>query len=76
MWIRIDGFSVFSWGYGEKDEILPIYGVEKGCEMVQKIYEQEGAKENCRFVKTPKGHWWCEDIVWDTIAEETEKLGG
>ena len=29
----------------------------------------------CRIVETPKGHYWCEDIVWQAINEECEKLG-
>ena len=32
-------------------------------------------KENCRLVETPREHWWCEDIVWGAINEETRKLG-
>ena len=55
---------------GELDEIFPIYGVEKAYKTVEKIFEQAGSKENCRFVKTPKAHWWCEEIVWSTINKE------
>ena len=60
---------------GESDPIFPIFGVEEGYKTVEKIYRDEGVSENCRLIKTPKGHWWCEDIVWDTVKEETEKLG-
>lgn len=60
---------------GEEDPIFPIHGVEEGYKTVEKIYKMEGVSENCRLIKTPKGHWWCEDIVWDTIKEETAKLG-
>ncbi|HBF86297.1 MAG TPA: hypothetical protein DDW54_01305 [Clostridiales bacterium] len=59
---------------GSQDEIFPLYGVEKGFETVKKIYEKAGAAENCSLTVTPKAHWWCEDIVWEKIAEETEKL--
>ncbi len=59
---------------GEKDEIFPIYGVEKAYETVKKIYKKESVEGNCRFVKTPKAHWWCENIVWNTIQEETKKM--
>ncbi len=57
---------------GEKDEIFPIEGVRNGFERVRKIYEKGGGA--CRIVETPMGHWWCEDLVWDTVQEEVEKL--
>ncbi len=60
---------------GEKDEIFPLYGVEKGYETVKKVYDRAGKKENCQLIKTPKAHWWCEDIVWNSIKEETKKMG-
>ena len=60
---------------GGEDGIFPINGVRAGFETVQKIYNTAGAKENCRLVVTEKGHWWCEDIVYNTIAEEAKKLG-
>ena len=60
---------------GKDDGIFPMGGVKTGFETVQKIYAKENAAENCRVVETPKGHWWCEDIVWNTIKEEIEKLG-
>ena len=59
---------------GEKDAIFPMYGVEKGGKTAEKIYQTAGAKENYRLVKTPKAHWWCEDIVWSAIKEETAKM--
>ena len=60
---------------GEQDSIFPINGVKEGYETVEKVYAQEGVSENCRLVITPMVHWWCEDIMWDTVAEETKKLG-
>ena len=60
---------------GVSDQIFPMNGVEEGYKTVEKIYAQEGVAERCRLIKTPKGHWWCEDIVWNTIKEETAKLG-
>ncbi|MBO4939666.1 MAG: acetylxylan esterase [Clostridia bacterium] len=60
---------------GKEDKIFPIHGVRKGFKTVEKIYEKENAKENCRLIETPKAHWWCEDIVWKAIKTETEKLG-
>lgn len=60
---------------GSEDEIFPLYGVEKGYEVVKGIYEKAGVPDKCRLVVTPKAHWWCEDIVWDSIKEECQKLG-
>ena len=60
---------------GELDEIFPLDGVETGYEIVKNIYENAGVKDNCRLVKTPKAHWWCQEIVWNAIQEETAKLG-
>lgn len=60
---------------GKEDDIFPIEGVERGFGIVQDIYQTAGAKENCRMVVTPKGHWWCVDIIWPAILEETKKLG-
>ena len=59
---------------GEVDHIFPIDGVEKGFETVTKIYQKEGFSNNCRLIKTPKGHGWCEDIVWQVIEDECKKL--
>lgn len=60
---------------GREDPIFLIDGVEKGYETVEKIYKAENASGNCRLIETPKGHWWCEDIIWNTVQEETKKLG-
>lgn len=60
---------------GLEDKIFPIDGVRKSYGTVQKIYEKAGATDNCRLIETPKGHYWCEDIVWDAIGEECEKTG-
>jgi hypothetical protein len=60
---------------GVEDHIFPIEGVERGFETVKSIYADAGVPDACRLVKTPKGHWWCEDIVWPTVEEECKKLG-
>ena len=60
---------------GKEDGIFPMKGVQTSFETVQKIYAKENATENCRVVETPKGHWWCEDIIWPTVQEEMIKLG-
>ncbi len=60
---------------GEKDDIFPIDGVKKGYERAKSIYTRGGYAENCNLTITPKAHYWCEDIVWNTVNEEKEKLG-
>ena len=60
---------------GVDDNIFLIDGVKEGFETVKKIYEKVGALDKCRFIQTPKGHWWCDDLVWPAIKEETAKLG-
>ena len=60
---------------GKVDDIFPIDGVRRGFETVKDIYAVAGAPENCKLVETPKGHWWCVDIIWPTIKEEMKKLG-
>lgn len=52
---------------GQEDGIFPITGVRKSFETVAKIYAEAGVPENCSMVETPKGHYWCEDIVWSAI---------
>ncbi len=54
---------------GEKDWTFPLEGAKKGFEVVKKIYQKAGVPENARMVVTPKGHYWCEDIIWPSIKE-------
>lgn len=54
---------------GKEDEIFRIEGVRKGYETVKNIYSLINKKDYCRLVETPKGHWWCEDIVWNNIDD-------
>ena len=60
---------------GQLDHIFPIEGVRSGYETVKAIYDAAGAPGACRLVETPKDHWWCVDIVWNTINQEAERLG-
>ena len=60
---------------GEYDTIFHIDGVREGMQTVEKIFEQEGVKDNCRLVVTDKAHWWCKDLVWPAINEVATKLG-
>ena len=55
---------------GKYDTAFLINGVKRGYETVKKIYEKAGVKHNCCLVETDKGHFWCEDIVWDSINKE------
>ncbi len=60
---------------GEYDTIFKIDGVREGMKTVEKIFEKEGVKDNCKLVVTEKAHWWCKDIVWPVINESAKKLG-
>lgn len=60
---------------GEEDHIFPIVGVRRGFETVRAIYAAAGADALCRLELTPRGHWWCEDIVWSAIDREAMALG-
>ncbi len=60
---------------GKEDYIFPIEGVRTGYETVKKCYEAAGVPDKCRLIETPKNHYWCEDIVWGSIKEETKKMG-
>ena len=60
---------------GELDEIFPVDGVETGYRTVQKIFDSAGVKNNCKLIKTPKAHWWCQEIVWNSIKKELVELG-
>jgi len=54
---------------GSQDFVFPTQGSIEGFETVKKIYKDAGVPDNCRFVTTPEGHFWCEDIVWNTAAD-------
>ena len=60
---------------GKEDDIFPIEGVRKGFKTISEIYKDSLSESNCKLIETPKGHWWCEDIVWPAINEECKKLG-
>ena len=60
---------------GEKDPSFLVEGVRRGYEKVEKIYEKAGIKDNCRLVVTDKGHFWDDGVMWQTIKEETDKMG-
>lgn len=60
---------------GKYDTAFLADGVKRGFETVKKIYEKAGVPENCSLTITPKGHWWCEDIVWTEINKAMQRLG-
>ena len=60
---------------GQKDNIFPIEGVRRGYKTVTDIYAAAGAPDACKLVETPEKHWWCVDLVWETINAEAKKLG-
>ena len=59
---------------GKEDKIFPVTGVERAFETVLNIYKKEDVLKNCSLIQTPKGHYWCEDIVWEAIKKESENL--
>ncbi|MBO5481641.1 MAG: acetylxylan esterase [Clostridia bacterium] len=59
---------------GKEDPIFPIDGVRESFETVKRIYAEVGVADNCQIVETPKGHYWCEDLVWPAVKQATEKL--
>ncbi len=58
---------------GVLDETFPVYGAEKGYETIRRIYQLAGHEDFCKLIVTPKGHYWCEDIVWPAILEMLNK---
>ncbi len=59
---------------GQKDDIFHIDGVREGFKKVEKIYEKVSKEDNCMLIETPKGHYWCEDLVWPAINEAMKKI--
>lgn len=60
---------------GVLDDIFPIAGVCEAYAGVEKIYKCAGAPDACRLLEMPQGHYFCDDLVWPAVREETEKLG-
>lgn len=58
---------------GKDDPIFLLDGVKKGFETVKAVYKDAGAEDSAKLIVTPKGHWWCVDIVWNAIDEEVKK---
>ncbi len=60
---------------GQLDPSFLIEGVRRGYETVEKIYAKENAKDNCKLIITPNGHWWNVDIMWTEVKRVMDKLG-
>ena len=60
---------------GKEDPIFPIHGVQDSYKVVENIYESAGAKDSCELVITPKGHYWCKEMVWEAIRKGVTELG-
>lgn len=59
---------------GKDDTAFSVSGVREAFDTVEKIYAATDAPGNCRLIVTDKGHYWCEDIVWDNLKREVEKI--
>lgn len=60
---------------GGEDTTFPPEGARSAMETAKAIYKAAGAPEACRLIETPKGHWWCKEIVWPAINEKTKEMG-
>ena len=60
---------------GKLDPSFLIEGVRRGFETVTKIYKKAGTLNNCNLIETEKGHWWCEDIVFNEIDRQIKEQG-
>lgn len=60
---------------GKEDAIFPLQGVKDSFSVVQRIYKKAGAPDKCKLVETPKGHWWCKDIIWEEVKKGVKELG-
>ena len=56
---------------GELDDIFPIAGVKDAFATASDIFTKAGCPENATLTVTPKNHWWCEDLVWETVKRVT-----
>ncbi len=54
---------------GSQDGVFTIRGTKKAFETAKAVYEKAGVPDNCKLVITPKDHYWCDDIVWESINE-------
>jgi hypothetical protein len=50
-------------------------GAREAMETTKKFYEKEGVPNRCELIVTPKGHYWCKDLIWPAIRKRVEELG-
>ncbi len=60
---------------GKDDYSFPIYSTTEAFNRIEAIFKKAGNEKNCKSIVTPKGHYWCKDIVWDAIMEKTTEMG-
>lgn len=60
---------------GELDSIFNIEGVKTGVETAKRIFRKENAEDKVELIVTPKGHYWCVDLVWNAIEKRAKELG-
>ena len=55
---------------GEEDKIFPLEGAKQVYSTIEKIYEKEGVKNNCRFVIIPeKPHYFDKNLTFSAIKD-------
>ena len=60
---------------GRYDDIFPIKGVREAYDTVKNIYKAAGCPENVQLVESDMGHVFDEKIFWESIINETDKMG-
>ena len=60
---------------GKDDPSFLAEGAKRGFETVKAIYAKAGAPEECKLTITPYGHFWANDLIWNEINLEIDKLG-
>ncbi len=60
---------------GKLDPSFLIEGAKIGYETVETVSKKAGAEENCKFVESPYGHFWANDLIWEQIQPEVKKMG-
>ncbi len=60
---------------GKSDFSFPIQSTTEAFNRIKAIFTKAGNEQNCESIVTPKGHYWCADIVWDAIVKKTTDMG-
>ena len=59
---------------GQTDTGFLVEGARRGFETVKAVYKKENKEEQCKLIITPKGHWWCVDIIWPEMKKAFESI--